>query len=262
MRRALRAEWTKLWTVPSTGWLLPAVVLLTVGAGAAAMAAVDVSQCPSPAECFEDTTRLSLDGVRLGQAAVAVLAVLVITGEYGTGLMGLTLAAFPRRVPVLLAKAGVLAAAVAVAGTVAVLGSLAAGRGILPAGGFTAANGYPGLSLADGPTLRAAVGTVLYLVLVALLALGVGAVVRDTAAALTLVLSLLYLAPVLASLMGDQRWRERIEEFSPMPAGLAIQSTRGLDRLPIAPWPGLGVLLAYSAAALLLGTLLLARRDA
>jgi ABC-2 type transport system permease protein len=188
-RRAIQAEWTKLWTVPSTPWLLAAAVALTVAGSAGALAAVDTSQCPTPSECFEDTTQLSLSGIWLGQAAVAVLAVQAMSSEYGTGTIGSTLAANPSRRLVLLAKATTVVVTALVAGVLGVLGSLVAGRAILPGNGFTRANGYEPLSLADGPTLRAAVGTVLYLALVALLSLGVATAVRDTAGAITGVLT-------------------------------------------------------------------------
>ncbi|NVI91373.1 ABC transporter permease, partial [Actinomadura sp. BRA 177] len=137
-----------------------------------------------------------------------------------------------------------------------------AGRGLLPGSGFTAANGYPPLSPLDGSTARAASGTVLYLVLVALLSLGAGTALREPAAAITAVLALLWIVPVITRLAGDATWQDRLEKVSPMPAGLAVQATRNLDRLPIGPWQGLGVLAAYAAAALLAGGVLLAVRDA
>jgi ABC-2 type transport system permease protein len=261
MTRTLHAEWTKLRTLPATAWLLLAIAAATALASAAVTASVDTSHCPTPRECFEDTTRLSLTGVRLGQIPVVVLACTAITGEYGTGMIQTTLAASPRRHLVLAAKATVLAATVLAAGTLGVLGSLAAGRALLPGNGFTAANGYPALSLADGPTLRAAVGTVLYLVLVALLALGVGTAVRDTAAAVSTVLALLLVAPAIAGMVSDPQWQERLQELTPMTAGLAVQATRHLDQLPVGPWPGLGVLAAYAAAALLAGGLAFVIRD-
>lgn len=262
MGRTLGAEWTKLRTVPSTAWLLLAAVAFTVALGAATTASVDTSSCPSPTGCHEDITRLSLTGVRLGQVAVVVLAVLAITGEYGTGTIQTTLAATPRRATVLLTKATVVTATVLAAGTLGVLGSLLAGRAILPGNGFTTAAGYPPLSLADGPTLRAAGGTVLYLGLVGLLSLGVGTVVRDTAGAITTVLGLLYSFPVLAAFVADPQWHARLQKLAPMTAGLAIQATRGLDQLPIGPWGGLGVLAAYAGAAMLLGAVVFELRDA
>ncbi|TDD61446.1 ABC transporter permease [Actinomadura rubrisoli] len=262
LRGALHAEWTKLRTLRSTAWLLLALAATTVLTGAAATAAVDTSHCATPAGCMEDTPKLSLSGVRLGQVAAVVLGVLAIGGEYATGTIGATLAAVPRRGTALLAKAAVVAGAVAAAGTLGVLGSLAAGRLILPGNGFSAANGHPPPSLADGPTARAAFGTVLYLVLVALLALGAGAALRDSAGAITAVLALLWIIPGITRFVGDARWQERLDKYAPMPAGLAVQATRELDRLPIGPWPGLAVLAAYTAAALLVGGALFLTRDA
>jgi ABC-2 type transport system permease protein len=262
LRRAVRAEWTKLRTVPSLLWLLAAAVGLTVLGSAGTLASVDTSQCPTPSECFEDTTKLSLSGVWLGQAAVVVLGVLAMGSEYGTGTIGPTLAATPSRRLVLLAKAVAVTAVALVAGVVGVLGSLAAGRAILPGNGFTSANGYEPLSLADGPTLRAAGGTVLYLVLVGLLSLGVATAVRGTAGAITGVLALLYAFPIVAQLVSDPRWQHRLERYGPMEAGLSVQHTMRLDELSIAPWPGLGVLATYAGFALVSGLTLFLLRDA
>jgi ABC-2 type transport system permease protein len=258
MRRALHAEWTKLRTVAGNGWLLLATMTLTVALSAAVVAAV---QCPSRG-CGLDATKLSLTGVVLGQAIVAILAVAVISGEYGTGMIRTTFAAIPRRTVVLAAKAAILGAVVLAAGIIAVLGSLLAGRLILPGSGFTAAHGYPALSLADGPTLRAATGTVLYLGLIALLSLGVATAVREPAAAIGVVLGLLYLFPILTALVTDPVWRKHLHQMAPMDAGLAIQATVNLPGLPIAPWAGLGVLAAWATAALLAGALVLRLRDA
>lgn len=258
----IRSEWTKLRTVPSTGWLLLAAVGFMVALSAAVTGSVSTSQCPSPAECFEDTTKLSLTGVWLGQAVVAVFGVVAVTNEYGTRMITTTLAAHPHRVAILLAKAGVVTGTVLAAGSLAVAGSLFAGRIILPKNGFTAANGYPPLSVAAEPTLRAAGGTVLYLGLIGLLSFGIGVIVRDTAGAITAVLALLYLVPVVAAFVADPQWYERLQRIGPSTAGLAIQATVGLDQLPIGPWAGLGVLGAWATAALALGTLLFTTRDA
>ncbi|WP_157431648.1 ABC transporter permease subunit [Actinomadura hibisca] len=260
MRHTVHAEWTKLRTLHSTAWLLLTIAVLTVIASVTALAGADAARCPSPAECFEDTPKLSLSGVWLGQAAVVVLAVLTASGEFGTGTIKLTLAATPRRARVLLAKAAVLSGLVLAAGALGVLASLLAGRLILPGQGFTGANGYPPLSLADGPTLRAAVGSVLYLALVALLALGVATVVRDGAGGITAMLALLYLVPIFGPLLSED-WYERLQKAAPMSAGLAVQATERLEQLPIGPWPGLAVLAGYAAAALVLGWLALAFRD-
>lgn len=262
MRHAVLAEWTKLRTMPSTGWLILAAAVLTVALGAVVAATVNVSLCQTATTCEEDTTKLILTGTWLGQVGVVVIAVLAMTSEYGTRTIHTTLTADPRRLVVLAGKAVVVTATALFVGVVGVAGSLVAGRGILPGNGFTAANGYPPLSLADEATLRAAVGTVVYFGLVALLGLGIGVILRDTAGALTAVLGLLFLAPIVASIVSNPLWQHRLQKFSPMTAGLSVQATRNLDGLPIGPWAGLGVLACYAAAALVAGALLLCFRDA
>jgi ABC-2 type transport system permease protein len=255
---ALRAEWSKLLTVPGPSWLLAAVVGLTVAVSAAADAA---TRCPASMTCSVDTVRLSLTGIQLGEAVVAILAVLPICNEYSTGMIRLTLAAIPRRPTVLAAKVGTITGLVLVAGIFAVLGSLVAGCLILPGHGFTAARGFTELSLTHGPTLRAAVGSVLYLLLIAALSMGIAAIVRDSAVSIGLALGVLYVFPVVASFIGEQTWRHRIERYTPM-AGLNIQATTGLRWLAIGPWSGLGVLALWALTALLAGGLLLRLRDA
>lgn len=258
MRRQLHAEWTKLRTVTGTGLLLLALVALTVSVS---LAAVSVVTCPS-AGCGFDAPRISLFGVQVGQAIVATLAVLAVTGEYSTGMIRTTLTAMHRRTDVLAAKALLLAGLTAAAGTVAVLGSFLAGRLIMPGNGFTAAHGYAALSLADGPTLRAVVGSVLYLVLIALLSLGVAVAVRDSAVAVGVVLGLLYLLPALIFMVRSDAWQKALWVISPTNSGLAVQATTRLAELPLSPWAGLGVTAAWAAGALMVGGLVLRARDA
>ena len=258
MTRALHAEWTKQRTVAGTGWLLLGATALTIALGAIVAGVVSYASTGSG----EDLTKLSLTGVYLGQAVVAILAVQTIGGEYSTGMIALTLTAMPRRHTVLAAKAAVLSALVVGAGAVAVLVSILLGRLILPANGFTATHGYELLSLGHGPTLRAAAGSVIYLALIALLSLGIATVVRDTAVAIGLVLGLLYVLPIVADLVNDPGLQRHLREIAPMSAGLAIQDTINLRHLPIAPWAGLGVLAGWAAVSLLVGLLVLRLRDA
>ena len=218
---AARAEWTKLRTTPGPAWLLLATVTGTVALGAAVDGA---ATCPPPG-CGVDA---ALSGVYLGQAPVAVLGVLAVSGEYSTGLIRATLAAIPGRAAVLTAKALVLAVAVAAAGSLAVLGSLLVAGIVLPG---------------HGSVLGAGAGTVAYLVLVAVLSLGAAAVVRDSAAAIGTVLGLLYLPPVLTQMVTDPHLHRLLEQAAPSPSAR------------------LGVVAAWSAGTLLAGTLLLRRRD-
>jgi ABC-2 type transport system permease protein len=254
----VHAEWTKLRTLAGTGWLLFAAVALTVGVGAAADSATGYSAFGPT----QDATKVSLTGVYLGQAVVAVLAVLVVGSEYSTGMIHASLAAVPRRCTMLAAKAAALLAVVLPAAAVGVLCSLLAGRLILPGSGFTPAHGYAPLSLADGSTLRAAAGSVVYLALIALLSLGVAAAVRDSATAIGIVLGLLYVFPIIAQTITDPRWQRHVHEIAPMTAGLYIQATIGIHNLPFPPWEGLGVAAGWAAASLLVGGLLLRARDA
>jgi ABC-2 type transport system permease protein len=254
---ALHAEWTKLRTTPGAGWLALAAVILTAGLSAAAAAAVTYT-----AGTNQDPAKISLTGVELGQAPIAVLAVLAITGEYSTGMIATTLTAMPRRTTMLAAKATVLTALILATGTGAVLISVLAGRLLLPRNGFTTAHGYPPLSLGDGPTLRAAAGSVLYLALIGLLSLGIATAVRDSATAIGAVLALLYLFPIIASVVTDPHWQRHLQQIGPMPAGLAIQATTNLHNLPISPWTGLCVLSGWATAAILAGSVALRLRDA
>jgi ABC-2 type transport system permease protein len=259
LRYALPAEWTKLRTVTGPAWLLLAATALTIAVSAAAAGA---THCPRSMICPVDPTKLSLTGIQFGQAVVAILAVLVVSNEYSTGMIRVTLAAMPRRSAVLAAKALLIAALVLAAGVVAVFGSVLAGHLILPGHGFTAARGFHPVWLSYGPTLRAACGSVLYLTLISLLSLGVAVTVRDSAVAIGAVLALLYAFPLLLAFIGNAHWQHRLERWMPTVAGLTIQDTTGLRTLAITPWAGLGVLALWAAGALLAGGLAFRLRDA
>ena len=255
---AVRAEWTKLRTVSGPAWLLLTAAALTVGLSALAAGAV---RCADTG-CGIDATKTGLTGFQLGQAVIAVLAVLVVGGEYSTGMMRTTLTAMPGRATMLAAKAAVLAVPVLAVGAVGALGSVLFGRLLLPRHGFTPAHGYRPLSLVDGPTLRAAGGSVLYLALIAMLSLGVAVLIRDTAAGIGAVLGLLYLFPILIPMVTNPSWKRHLQQISPSGAGLAIQNTIGLHNPPLGPWAGLGVLTLWAAGALLVGWVVLRLRDA
>ncbi len=193
---------------------------------------------------------------------MAILAVLAVSSEYSTGMIRITLTAVPRRPAVLAAKAAAVTSLVLAAAAAAVLGCVLVGQLILPGHGLTAGHGYQPVSLAAGPTVRAAAGSVLYLALIGLLSLGIATAVRDSALAIGAVLGLLYLFPIIAQVVGNQDWQRHLDQFGPMTAGLDIQATTGLRGLPLSPWAGLGVLAVWAAAALLAGGLLLRFRDA
>ena len=239
MRAALRAEWTKLRTVPDAAVALPLIFLLTVAVSVAA------SIPASP-----DVVRSSLIGVELGQAAVAVWGVQILAGEYGSGLVTATFTALPRRLDVLAAKAVYLLAGVLVASGPAIVIAVLAGRRL--------ATGYPALT--SGPVLRAGIGAVAYLCLIGLIGLGVAALVRSPVAGAGVVLGLL-LAPTIVMSFLNPDWQRWVYKLAPSTAGQTIESTVDLKGLPIGPWAGLAVAATWAIVVLGLGAFTLRVRD-
>lgn len=258
MISTLHAEWTKLRTAPGTFWLLLAAIALTIGLGAIA----DAGAACRSAGCHQDPAKIGLTGVYIGQVLVAVAAVTIISTEYDTGMIRTTLTAMPRRSVVLAAKAIVAAGWALGAGVPAMIGSTLVGHVILPGRGFTPANGYASLALSDAAMLRATFGSVLYLVLIALLSLGISTAVRDSAVGIGGVLGLLFVFPTALVMVSNPDWHRHLEQIAPMNAGLGIQATVDLHSLPLSGWAGLGVLGLWASGALILGALVLHVRDA
>ncbi len=250
--RVLNAEWIKLWSLRSTYWTvlgtLTAMVFIAVLLGVASVA----DEAAGP-----DGRMAIAMGYTFAQVVVAVLGVLTITGEYTTGMIRSTLAAVPTRLPVLAAKA-LLVAVVSFA--VGILGVALAYLASYPLLGSGAA------SLGDPQVWRIFWGTGLYLAGVALLGLGVGTVIRHTAGAITLVLGVLLLLSTLWQLlMTTSDWFTRTYPYLPSTAGERIvapaadAATDGPHML--APWTGLGVFALYVLLTLVLATALLRSRD-
>jgi ABC-2 type transport system permease protein len=262
-RLALHAEWTKLRTLPGTFWLLAATAVLTIAVSTAASAAYRCTPgfC-SPSDTGTDPAKVALTGLYVGQVLAAAVGVLAVGGEYGTGMIRVTLAALPRRLHVLASKAVVVSGVVLAASLAGALGSFAAGRLLLPGNGLSAANGYAVLSLGNGTDLRAFCAAVLYLVLIALMSLGIATAVRESGVAIGVVLGLLFLFPIITSVLPDQVLARHLNQASPMAAGFDSLATSGLRSLPLAPWQGLGVEALWALGALLLGALVLRLRDA
>jgi ABC-2 type transport system permease protein len=257
----LRAEATKLWTLAGVRWLAAGTAVALAVVGPAVASTLDADRCGGDAGCGLDPVRASLAGVWVAQVAAAVLGVVAMSTEYEPPQIRATLAAMPRRLEVLLAKMAVVAALVAGAAAAGTLGALAAGRAVVARSGFAAAAGGGGVAFTDAATVRAVVGTVCYLALVAVLALGLATVLRDAAMGVVSVLALLYLFPILGAVITDPTWQHRLHRYAPMDAGLAVQATRGLDHLAIGPWAGLAVLAGYAAASLVAGAAAFRLRD-
>ncbi|MEE4544902.1 hypothetical protein V2S66_23415 [Streptomyces sp. V4-01] len=257
-RRALHAEWTKLVTVPGQLWLAVAVAGLMTGVGVLVGAVQRAPNCPVAAACpAPDTTALALSGVYVAQLAAIMMGVALVASEYQPRVILLTLAACPRRGAVFAAKSAVGTATVCAAGAAGVAGALAAGGALLGVRGLdTASFGDPALQ-------RAAAGTLLYLLLVGLLAAGLAWALRHQAAAAGSTAALLY-GPYLISRIVPMppHTLHAVQDLSPMTAGLAVQSAAsGAGTAPLGPWAGLGVLALYTGASLALGRVLLEYRD-
>ncbi|WP_374774067.1 ABC transporter permease [Streptomyces sp. NBC_01310] len=256
--RLMLSEWTKIRSVRSTVWSLAILIVVTLIFTALFMqmgvANWDKSDPGQQAEMRLDPTGTILgSGILLSQLAVCVLGVMVIASEYSTGMIRASLLAVPKRVPVLLAKAAVFGLLVLAVGELTAFGSFFIGAPIL--------GDKAPVAIGDPGVFQAVAGTGLYLSLVGLFALAVGAIIRHTAASITGVIGfVLVLTPMAALLPG--KVGTYVYAYLPTQAGFMItqQQTRVGDVL--GPWQGIGVLALWTAALLAVAAVLLRRRDA
>jgi len=256
--RLLRSEWTKLVTVRSTLWSLMLLVVITPGLTALFTWANDHnwSQAdPSErANIVADPTSLILGtGFLFGQLTICVLGVLVMAGEYSTGSIRSSLLAVPKRTPMLAAKCAIFAVVVFVFGELVAFPSFLIGAKIL--------HNHAPVSLGDPGVLRAVIGGGLYLAVLGLFALAIGALVRHTAGAITGVIAfVLVLAPLAQLLPGSLG--KHVHAYLPSEAGSLIgQAHQAKDDL-LSPWQGFGVFCLWTVVLLGLAAWLLNRRDA
>jgi hypothetical protein len=254
-RAATRAEWTKMRSVRSTMWTLLTAVGLSIGFGALVSASqINSWDTLDPAvKARFDPTAFSLSGLFLAQIAVGVLGVLLITSEYATGQIRATLAATPQRLTVLAAKATTFVAVVLAVGLVSSFSAFFVGQAIFSGKGV-------GVSISDPDVLRAVIGGALYLAAVGLLGLGVGTILRRTAGAISALVGLLVVIPIVAGFF-PASFNESVGKYFPARAGMAVFNVNS-DATALSPWVGFAVLVAYAALALVAGGFLLARRDA
>lgn len=248
----LCSEACKLGSVRSTMWTLIAVLASNVVL-AAATAIVLPGHLSTHEKATIDSIRVSLAGLHLSQIAIGVLGVLVISSEYGSGMIRATFAAVPRRRLVLAAKATVFTAVALVVTTVASLAAYFVFQAFLPGSALSS-------SITDPGVLRAVLGGGLYLTVLGLLGLGLGAVLRSSAGAIATLFGMLFIPTILAGIL-PQTWQNRIAGYLPMNAGDAIYSLHR-ESGSLAPWVGFGVFCGYAAVALGLGFVLITRRDA
>jgi ABC-type transport system involved in multi-copper enzyme maturation permease subunit len=251
MTATLRMEWLRLRSVRSTYWLLTVAALATIGVGVTVLV-VYRTHLPRPASA--QMVNDGLAGVALGQLFVGFLGVLSMTGEYSSGMIRATLAAVPDRKRVLAAKAAVFGVVAFVIGEAVTFATFFASQAAL--------NGspVPRATLGDPGVLRTVLFSGVYLALIGLLGMGLGAVLRHTGAAVGVLFGLLFVPPFVLGILGHAGFQ--VAKFTPLiilanSVGV-VTPTQGC----LSAWAGLGVIALYAAVALGLGGWLLTRRDA
>jgi ABC-2 type transport system permease protein len=257
MGAVLRAEWTKIRTVRSTAWTLVLTAVLSLGLAVLAGLSFRASfaTLPPAQRHSYDPLFVTFYGLTVGQLALVAFGVLAIGGEYRSGLIRLSLAAVPRRGQF---YAGKVTAVTLVALAVSVLTVAVS----FPAA--QAALGPHGTSIGAPGSAQAALGACLYLTLICLLGLGLATLLRSSALALGILLPVLFLD---GQGLGNVPRLNAVLRYFPDQAGMVIMHLadppgHGRFSRPYGPWAGLAIMLAWTAAALLLGYLRLARTDA
>ncbi|WP_416979705.1 ABC transporter permease [Streptomyces sp. T028] len=252
--RVLRSEWSKFWSVRSS-WVtlgLSVVVLVAIGATASAAYRPDTAGSGGP-PLGDSPVGLALTGMTFAGLAVGVLGVLVSAGEYSTGMIRSTLAAVPKRLPVLWSKGLVLGLITAAVSSV---GALAA----FQLGGVALQDTDIALALGDDGVLRALAGAGLYLGLIGVWGVALGALLRSTPSGIAVLVSVLLIVPGLTSLLPDSVG-EAVTPYLPGKAGEALTALHGSADL-LSPGAGLAALVGWAVLTLAMAGVRLTRTDA
>jgi ABC-type transport system involved in multi-copper enzyme maturation permease subunit len=253
-RRVALSEWTKLRSVRSTRWSLLATLVLIIGIGILACAVFE-SRWPHLSLAERQNfhpLRVSLAGVNFAQLAIGVLGVLAITAEYSTGMIRSTFSAVPKRLPVLWGKALVFGAVAFAVSLPAVFIVFFAGQSILSGRHIDIGISHPGV-------LRALFGAALFLTVMGLFGLGIGAIIRNTAGAIAALAGIVFVLPPIVGLLPSSI-ANSIEPYLPSKAGDAVW-TINPDPNTLAPWTGFVLFCAYAAVAIVVAAVLMRQRD-
>jgi len=251
--RVVWSEWTKLRSVRSTRWALFTAVLATIGiaALACAIAAHHYAQMRPGERADFHPLEINLAGVQLAQLAIGVLGVLVITAEYSTGMIRSSFTAVPKRLPVLWGKAIVYGLTLLVLMIPAVLVAFVIGEALFSRHHINIPFSHPGVA-------RAVIGAALYLTVVGLFGLGLGAILRNTAGGIASFAAIMFVLPPLMNVLPSS-WNHAASPYLPLAAGESILSITPGNNL--SPWVGFALFCGYAAAALAVAAVLLVRRD-
>jgi ABC-2 type transport system permease protein len=253
----LRSEVTKIRSVRSTYWTMLVLFVITIGIGALIswLTASHWTQASASTRAGFDPTSNSLVGLYFGQFVIVVLGAMTITAEYSTGMIRTTLAAMPRRGVFLLAKALVFTVVALIIGEIASFVAFFLGQALLGT-----APVHISTTLGAPHVLRAVFGGGLFIAVCGLFALGIGILVRHTAAAISIAIGVLFVVPIIVNFLPSS-WNNDITRWLPSEGGLAIwRTTQAAHEWPA--WGEFSVFLGYTAVVLIAGYILFRRRDA
>ncbi|HEY4348019.1 MAG TPA: hypothetical protein VGM80_10555 [Gaiellaceae bacterium] len=252
----IRSEWTKLVSLRSTRWSLLVAVILTVGLPTvfAAVTAARWSHMSFRDRLDRSPLDIALSGVTLSQLAIGILGILAITGEYSTGMIRASLTAVPKRLPVLWAKLGVYALTSLVLAVPSTIAAFFISQYLLDRHHILQ------ISFSSGGVARTVVGGAIYLMMISIFTMSLGAIMRNTAAGIGAFVAIFFVIPPLLNILPTS-WHDAVAGYLPDAAGRDIFSlTHGAHDL--APWPGFFLFAGYCAAVVLAAAVLLLRRDA
>ncbi|MFE6777180.1 ABC transporter permease [Streptomyces sp. NPDC057702] len=251
--RVLRSEWTKIRSVRSTVWTMVLALVVTVALSMllSALSKRDYDDMSAQEKLEFDPTLISFAGIGLGQLALIVFGVLVVSTEYSTGMIRTSLAAVPQRLTFFTSKIAVATLLAFAVGLLISFASFYSGQAML--GDHKASIGDPGV-------LRAMLGSALYMTLITMFAMGVTAMLRSPMLSLGILMPFFFL---ISSILGNVPATEKVGRYLPDQAGSRImQVVRTDDDAPYGPWGGLAIMAAWVLAALVGGAVSLKKRDA
>ncbi|MFJ8789531.1 ABC transporter permease [Streptomyces sp. NPDC102462] len=252
--QVIRSEWTKIRSVASTVWTLSLAVVVTLALGMliSALSRSQFDDMSARDRLSFDPTYVSFAGMSLGQLAMIVFGVLVVSNEYSTGMIRVSLAAVPRRGTFLFSKIAVAAGLALAVGLATSFAAFFLGQAML--GSHRTQLGEPGV-------LRAVIGGGLYMTLIAVFSMGVTAMLRSPMLSLGILMPFFFL---ISNILGSVNATKKVGQFLPDQAGNRImQVVPGVDDdTPYGPWGGLGIMVLWVLAAVIGGYVLLKRRDA
>jgi len=252
--QVLRSEWTKIRSVASTLWTLSlaAVVTVVLGVLISLLSKNEFDDMSAKDRLSFDPTFISFAGMSLGQLAMIVFGVLVVSNEYSTGMIRTSLSAVPQRGTFLFSKMAVATGLAFLVGIVTSFVAFFLGQAML---------GSHRASISDPGVLRAVIGGGLYMTLIAVFSMGVATMLRSPMLSLGILMPFFFL---ISAILGNVSATKKIGQFLPDQAGNRIMQvvTPVDDDVPYGPWGGLGIMALWVVLAVASGYVLLKRRDA